>query len=142
MNRIAIWTSLAVIIGLSLFVFFGNGTSAERLQIAISYAAVMLILLLALLVIVAIATGTIDISQVLTEHGGGASMSRFQLLVFTLVIALCFVLLVIHNGKFPAVPPEVLELLGVSATTYAVSKGIQAGSALPSKSAPGPSSTP
>jgi hypothetical protein len=35
---------------------------------------------------------------------------------------------VVSTGKFPdKIPPEVLTLLGISATTYAVSKGIQAG---------------
>jgi hypothetical protein len=57
-------------------------------------------------------------------------MSRFQLLVFTFVIALSlFLMVVAQNGtKFPEIPANVLTLLGISASTYAVSKGIQAGS--------------
>lgn len=135
-NRTTVWAGLAVIALTSALVFFGKGAVEEKLTITIAYAAVMVILLMALMVIVEIATGTIDISQVLAESGGGASMSRFQLLIFTLVVALCFVLLVVYNKKFPAIPTEVLELLGVSATTYAVSKGIQASGGLSAKPPP------
>ena len=56
-------------------------------------------------------------------------MSRFQLLIFTLVIALSLFLVVVSNMKFPdSIPPEILTLLGISSTTFAVSKGIQSGS--------------
>jgi hypothetical protein len=56
----------------------------------------------------------------------GASMSRFQLLIFTLVIALSLFLVVVSKMEFPdRIPPEILTLLGISASTYAVSKGIQ-----------------
>jgi hypothetical protein len=41
---------------------------------------------------------------------------------------LSFFLIVASTGKFPdKIPTEVLTLLGISATTYAVSKGIGAG---------------
>jgi hypothetical protein len=66
-------------------------------------------------------------------------MSRFQLLIFTFVIALSFFLVVIGHGSadakdpnchscpaFPTqVPGSVLALLGISASSYLVSKGIQ-----------------
>jgi hypothetical protein len=53
-------------------------------------------------------------------------MSRFQLLIFTLVIALSLFLVVVSKMQFPdTIPPEILTLLGISASTYAVSKGIQ-----------------
>ena len=80
-------------------------------------------------VLVYIANGSIDLSDLLSETGEskGASMSRFQLLIFTLVIALSLFLVVVSNMKFPdSIPPEILTLLGISASTYAVSKGIQA----------------
>jgi hypothetical protein len=86
------------------------------------------------MVLAAIASGKIDISHLLEEKSpdgatGAASMSRFQLLIFTFVIALSLFLIVVNTGGFPdKIPPEVLTLLGISATTYAVSKGIQAGS--------------
>jgi hypothetical protein len=87
------------------------------------------------MILAAIASGKIDISAILQEKekaadgtSSGASMSRFQLLIFTFVIALSLFLIVVNTGDFPStIPPEILTLLGISATTYAVSKGIQAG---------------
>jgi hypothetical protein len=54
-------------------------------------------------------------------------MSRLQLLIFTFVIGLSIIMMVVSATppRFPAIPNEVLILLGISASTYAVSKGIQ-----------------
>lgn len=92
------------------------------------YAVLVLVFLFGLLVLVAMATGKIDISTLLGEDQGGASMSRFQLLVFTFVIAFSLFILVSQGNKFPEIPSGVLTLLGISASTYGVSKGIQASS--------------
>jgi hypothetical protein len=70
----------------------------------------------------------IDLSSLVSEPTGEASMSRFQLLIFTFVIAASFFLLVVNTGKFPDPPNGVLLLLGISASSYLVSKGIQASS--------------
>jgi hypothetical protein len=51
-------------------------------------------------------------------------MSRFQLLIFTFVIAMTMFEIVEKSGAFPDIPTGVLTLLGISATTYAVGKGI------------------
>ncbi len=69
-------------------------------------------------------TGKIDLSSLLAESNGQASMSRFQLLVFTLVIAISLFILVERGTAFPKIPDGVLTLLGISASTYAVGKGI------------------
>ena len=66
------------------------------------------------------------LSQLVSEPGGGASLSRFQFLIFTFVIALGLFLVVAHSYSFPQIPSAVLTLLGISGTTYAVSKGITA----------------
>jgi hypothetical protein len=68
--------------------------------------------------------GGIDLSKLLLEANGSASMSRFQLLIFTFVIAFSVFLLVEKNGSFPFISDGVLTLLGISASTYAVGKGI------------------
>jgi hypothetical protein len=69
--------------------------------------------------------GKIDLSQLISEPSGDASMSRFQLLIFTFVIAISlFVLVEANHGAIPDIPTGVLTLLGISASTYAVSKGI------------------
>lgn len=79
---------------------------------------------LGLTIIVWIWTGKIDLSQLLSEANGQASMSRFQLMVFTFVIAIGLFDLVARGTNFPEVPSGVLTLLGISASTYAVGKGI------------------
>jgi hypothetical protein len=70
--------------------------------------------------------GKIDLSSLLSEANGSASMSRFQLLIFTFVVAVSLFYLVEKNqdAKFPDIPSGVLTLLGISASTYAVGKGI------------------
>jgi hypothetical protein len=110
------------------------GDGALKVKLAISYGGLILLFLFGFMVLAAIASGKIDISGILMEKDSTvpgsslASMSRFQLLVFTFVIAMSFFLIVVSTGKFPEkIPTEVLTLLGISATTYAVSKGIQAG---------------
>ncbi|HZD31719.1 MAG TPA: hypothetical protein VE779_08655 [Candidatus Angelobacter sp.] len=81
--------------------------------------------LLAATIIAWIWMGKIDLSQLISEPSGDASMSRFQLLIFTFVIAISFFVLVEGNhGALPDIPNGVLTLLGISASTYAVSKGI------------------
>ena len=112
-----------------------DNTSAQnalnKLKIATGFTLLALIFLFGFAVLVYIANGTIDLSELLSETGDskGASMSRFQLLIFTLVIALSLFLVTAANMAFPtSIPPEILTLLGISASTYAVSKGIQAGS--------------
>ena len=67
----------------------------------------------------------INRSTLLDEADGTASMSRFQLLVFTLVFAVGFFLFMLRNPGLPDIPASVLTLLGISASTYAVGKGIQ-----------------
>jgi hypothetical protein len=115
----------------------GEGTT--KVKLAVCYAGLVLFFLFGFLILAGIASGKIDISQVLSESGGGASMSRFQLLIFTFVIGLSFFLIVVSTGKFPSpIPSEVLTLLGISATTYGVSKGIQATGGLQGKGAPPP----
>jgi hypothetical protein len=72
-------------------------------------------------------TGKIDLSSLVAEANGDASMSRFQLLIFTLVVAISLFILVERGGfanGFPDIPPGILTLLGISASTYAVGKGI------------------
>ena len=68
----------------------------------------------------------IDLSALISETNGDASMSRFQLLIFTFVVAVSLFYLVEtrKDGTFPDIPSGVLTLLGISASTYAVGKGI------------------
>ena len=121
------------------------GNAAEKLKLSLEYGMLILLFLFAFLILAAIASGKIDISKLITEEGGGASMSRFQLLIFTFVIGLSFFLVVVCDCRMPDIPANVLALLGISATTYGVSKGIQASGGLKGKTgtdgSPGATST-
>jgi hypothetical protein len=74
-------------------------------------------------------SGEIDLSDLISEANGGASLSRFQFLIFTFVIAFSLYLVIVaHPGgpQFPAtIPATILSLLGISGSSYLVSKGIQ-----------------
>ena len=78
-------------------------------------------------IIVWIWQGKIDLSALISESNGQASMARFQLLIFTFVIAIGLYELIelrVNATGFPDIPNGVLTLLGISASTYAVGKGI------------------
>jgi hypothetical protein len=118
---------LAIIAALVIAIWV-PGDGAIKVRLAISYTGLIMLFLFGFLILAGIASGKIDISQLLAEKGSsGASMARFQLMIFTFVIALSLFLIVVSKGDFPIqIPNQVLEILGISATTYGVSKGIQA----------------
>ena len=68
----------------------------------------------------------IDISGILSESATSnkASLSRFQFLLFTYVFTGLYLVLCIEAGSLIEIPNGVLGLLGISAGSYAVSKGI------------------
>ena len=92
-----------------------------------SYGVCLFMGLLCATLLYFIWTDKINLTTLLSEANGTASMSRFQLLVFTLVVAISLFILVERGGfpqGFPDIPNGVLTLLGISASTYAVGKGI------------------
>ena len=78
--------------------------------------------LLGLLVIWRMFTGAIDLKYLIADDNGDASMSRFQLLIFTFVVAGGLVKLLQTSTSFPDLPRTIVLLLGVSASTYGVGK--------------------
>lgn len=111
----------------------------QFLELLIGYVLCGIVALFALLVIWKIANGSIDLTHLLSDDDGWASTSRFQLVVFIFVVALSFFLVVVSNVKLrqnatsltdltglPDVPGGVLALLGISASSYLVSRGISA----------------
>ena len=75
-------------------------------------------------------TGRINLEKLISEDDGTASLSRFQFLVFTFVIAMSLFLVIVGKAPpdFPPdIPPEILALLGISGGSYVISKGIQKG---------------
>lgn len=90
------------------------------------YVACVFLALLAGTIIYYIWIDKIDLRHLVSETNHEASMSRFQLLIFTFVVAIGMFELIEKNTPpaFPDIPQGVLTLLGISATTYAVGKGI------------------
>ena len=98
-------------------------TMALAVGLIISFLMGFLGLVIAYLIL----KGKIDLSKLISEPNGDASLSRFQFLLFTFVIAMSLFLIVISKDppKFPEIPIEILALLGISGGSYIVSKGIQ-----------------
>lgn len=68
----------------------------------------------------------IDLSRLISEDDGKASLSRFQLLLFTFVVAGAFLVLSLEAGQFVDVPTGVQVLLGISGGGFVVSKAVGA----------------
>lgn len=142
MKRIEFIIAVVLAVGTAFVIaLWVQGDPTTKLKLAFEYGMLVLLILFGFMILAAIASGKIDISQLLSEGNGAASMSRFQLLIFTFVIGISFFLVVVSESKLPDVPANVLALLGISASTYGVSKGIQASTGLRGKGAPDASDT-
>jgi hypothetical protein len=108
---------------------------------AVAIAIALVIVVFALAVAYRLLRGDIDLRYLLAEPTGPlppgadpteppaepkASVSRFQFLIFTFVIAGVYLVLCLESGRFVDIPENVILLLGVSGTSYAASKGIKA----------------
>lgn len=121
-------TCLALaLVAVAIIYFSAGGDPMDRLKILTGYVALILVFFYGLMVLIRLARNQINLNALLNEADGTASMSRFQLLVFTFIIGLSIFLMVVASKppKFPVIPKEILTLLGISATTYVASKGIQ-----------------
>lgn len=65
-----------------------------------------------------------EVAAAIRSGAAKASLSRFQFLIFTFVVAGLFLLLSIEAGAFVEVPPTVLGLIGLSGGSFVISKGI------------------
>lgn len=83
--------------------------------------------LLAVMILWKIGKGDIDLNYLISDENGWASLSRFQFLVFTFVVAMSLFYLIVSNTPptYPKIPGEILALLGISGGSYVISKGIQ-----------------
>lgn len=102
-------------------------------DIAYIFAAVIALIILgfAAMVLYLILRGKIDLAGLLSEppspkdkNGPKASLSRFQFLIFTFVIAGLYLILSLESGNFVDIPDSVLILLGISGGSYLISKGV------------------
>lgn len=64
----------------------------------------------------------IDLTKLISEENGDASLSRFQFLIFTFVIAMGLLVVILKSGTFPTISSDVYGLLGISAGSYVGSK--------------------
>ncbi len=100
----------------------------ETVSLVIAWLLAGFLAALMVIIVVLILTGRIKLDKLISEANGDASLSRFQFLIFTFVIAASFFLIVVGEDppRFPdRIPSELFILLGISAGTYALSKGIQ-----------------
>jgi hypothetical protein len=96
------------------------------LVLVMGWIIAILIGFLGLIVAWKILIGKIDLQYLISEDNGHASISRFQFLIFTFVIAGGLLLMIINKLEFPpSIPGSVLALLGISSGSYVAAKGIQ-----------------
>jgi hypothetical protein len=131
------WLHVLVILGAAGVIALIVAALNHRLEmptLAVIAGAIIvgLIGILGFLLLVSIARGDIELDSLLTEKGAAgapASLSRFQFLVFTFVVAMCLVVLTLESGEFPQLNEDILVLLGISGGSYVVAKSIQSGAA-------------
>ena len=97
----------------------------EVLLLFCGYGVCLFLGWLCVILLIKIGRDEINLNKLVSEANGDASMSRFQLLIFTMIVAVSLFIMVLKNWSFPYVSDGILTLLGISASTYAVSKGIQ-----------------
>lgn len=97
----------------------------ELLKLVIGWILTIFLGVLALILLFRIATNKISLKYIISDDRGYASLSRFQFMIFTFVIAMTLFYLVAIDGKYPVIPNQILALLGISGGSYVVAKGIQ-----------------
>jgi uncharacterized BrkB/YihY/UPF0761 family membrane protein len=98
-----------------------------QLGLVIGWILTVFLGLLGAVILWLILTGRIDLTGLISEPKGEASLSRFQFLVFTFVIAMSLFYLIVTRTPpgYPEIPNQILALLGISGGSYVVAKGIQ-----------------
>jgi hypothetical protein len=108
-------------------------TTTQFISLA-SFAVITLIVLaLAFIVLWKIWKNQISLTGLLAEMpppgtpviDAKASLSRFQMLIFTFVIGGLFMMLSIDAGRFVDIPQNVLILLGISGGTYLIAQTVK-----------------
>ena len=106
-------------------------TRYEFLGLVIGWLLTIIIALLAAKILLKVWRDEIDLEFLISDENGDASLSRFQFLVFTFVVAMSlFYLIVIKTPPdYTAIPNQILALLGISGGSYVLSMGIQSSAA-------------
>jgi hypothetical protein len=119
---------IVLFIGLGQLVLLQFLGGFMDIKLVMEWIVVLFIGLVGLIVLYRMASGKIDLQYLLSEESTHASMSRFQLLIFTFIISVSLFLIIISKNPpdFPAnIPAEILSLLGISGGSYVIAKGIQ-----------------
>ena len=106
-----------------------------------------IVVLFAAAVLYKIGNGNIPLEGIISEPEDGpkrdgqpkASLSRFQFLIFTFVVAGLFLMLSIESGRLVDIPDTVLVLIGLSGTGFLAGKAISKPDA---QQKPAPAETP
>ncbi len=103
------------------------GTDYSNVGLIMGWVATVLIAGFGVIVLCKMAKGTIDLKKLVSEtDDSGASLPRFQFLIFTFVISMSLFWIILVNTGFPDnIPKDILILLGISGGSYLGSKGIQ-----------------
>jgi len=93
--------------------------------VALQWVIVVFIGLVGIILLYKMLTDKISLNRLLEEPDGKASLSRFQLLLFTIVIISIYVSICLQTGELQEISNGVLGLMGISGGSYLLSKGIQ-----------------
>jgi len=120
---------LALIFAVIAFFSKPLATPPEKVMgVIVGLVLIIFIGILGAILLWKMAKGEIDLNKLVSEPTGGASLSRFQFLIFTFVISMSLFLVIIGHANAPefptTIPPEIFALLGISGGSYLISKGI------------------
>ena len=104
------------------------------LALVMGWTVTVLIGAFAIAIIYKMIKGDINLMYLIAGADGDASLSRFQFLIFTFVIALGLFLIIlsVNPPAFPTtIPGGILALLGISGGSYVTSKAVDANAAKP-----------
>jgi uncharacterized BrkB/YihY/UPF0761 family membrane protein len=103
--------------------------SFHLLALVMGWTVTILVGAFALAIIYKMIKGDINLMYLIAGADGDASLSRFQFLVFTFVIALGLFLIILSTKDgpaFPQIPGGILALIGISGGSYVTSKAVDA----------------
>jgi uncharacterized BrkB/YihY/UPF0761 family membrane protein len=113
----------------------GPDPSFHLLALVMGWTVTVLIGAFAIAIIYKMIKGDINLMYLIAGADGDASLSRFQFLIFTFVIALGLFLIILSMQPSPAfpqtIPGGILALLGISGASYVTSKAVDANAAKP-----------
>jgi uncharacterized BrkB/YihY/UPF0761 family membrane protein len=105
------------------------------LALVMGWTVTILVGAFALAIIFKMVKGDINLMYLIAGVDGDASLSRFQFLIFTFVIALGLFLIILSQSPVPAfpstIPGGILALLGISGGSYVTSKAVDANASKP-----------